>query len=107
MLVRSALAGLGAEPGRSGVCRPRAIAWQWAGAGDGYRAPGVRRRRAGVTAHYGRIFKTLHLLQFIADVTSWLTWCQTKKHWTAPAVPADAERRKKSADETRAVEDAL
>ncbi|MEU8398982.1 hypothetical protein AB0C28_27650 [Nonomuraea sp. NPDC048892] len=38
-----------------------------------------------------------------AAVTSWLTWCQTKKHWTAPSVPADAERRKETADETRAV----
>ncbi|GAA3511725.1 integrase [Streptosporangium album] len=38
-----------------------------------------------------------------AAVTSWLIWCQTKKHWTAPSVPADAERRKETADETRAV----
>ncbi|MDP9868912.1 MULTISPECIES: hypothetical protein [Streptosporangium] len=38
-----------------------------------------------------------------AAVTSWLTWCQTKKHWAAPSVPADAERRKETADETRAV----
>ncbi|TMR95852.1 site-specific integrase, partial [Nonomuraea basaltis] len=38
-----------------------------------------------------------------AAVTSWLSWCQTKKHWAAPSVPADAERRKESADETRAV----
>ncbi|MEV7010859.1 hypothetical protein [Streptosporangium sp. NPDC051022] len=28
-----------------------------------------------------------------AAVTSWLLWCQTKKHWAAPSVPADAERR--------------
>lgn len=38
-----------------------------------------------------------------AAVTSWLAWCQTKKHWAAPSVPADAERRKETADETRAV----
>ncbi|MEV7803157.1 tyrosine-type recombinase/integrase [Microbispora sp. NPDC088329] len=38
-----------------------------------------------------------------AAITSWLTWCQTKKHWAAPSVPADAERRKETADETRAV----
>ncbi|WP_431904514.1 tyrosine-type recombinase/integrase [Nonomuraea sp. bgisy101] len=38
-----------------------------------------------------------------AAITSWLTWCQTKKHWAAPSVPADAERRKENADETRAV----
>ncbi|MEV6868525.1 site-specific integrase [Streptosporangium subroseum] len=38
-----------------------------------------------------------------AAVTSWLAWCRTKKHWAAPSVPADAERRKESADETRAV----
>ncbi|MFI7047543.1 tyrosine-type recombinase/integrase [Streptosporangium sandarakinum] len=38
-----------------------------------------------------------------AAVTSWLLWCQTKKHWAAPSVPADAERRKENADQTRAV----
>jgi len=38
-----------------------------------------------------------------AAVASWLVWCQTKKHWAAPSVPAEAERRKESADETRAV----
>ncbi|MGP3960529.1 tyrosine-type recombinase/integrase [Nonomuraea sp. 3N208] len=38
-----------------------------------------------------------------AAVTSWLIWCQTKKYWAAPSVPAEAERRKESADETRAV----
>jgi integrase len=38
-----------------------------------------------------------------AAVTSRLAWCQTKKHWAGPSVPADAERRKESADETRAV----
>lgn len=29
--------------------------------------------------------------------------CRTKKHWAAPSVSAEAERRKESADETRAV----
>jgi integrase len=38
-----------------------------------------------------------------AAITSWLIWCQTKKRWAAPSVPADAERRKENADETRAV----
>ena len=38
-----------------------------------------------------------------AAVTSWLSWCQAKKHWAAPSVPADAERRRETADETRAV----
>ncbi|WP_246647171.1 site-specific integrase [Nonomuraea ceibae] len=38
-----------------------------------------------------------------AAIASWLTWCQTRKHWAAPSVPAEAERRKESADETRAV----
>ncbi|WP_246083858.1 hypothetical protein [Nonomuraea diastatica] len=38
-----------------------------------------------------------------APHTSWLAWCQSKKHWTAPSIPADAERRKETADETRAV----
>ncbi|MFF4621872.1 hypothetical protein [Nonomuraea jabiensis] len=38
-----------------------------------------------------------------AAISSWLTWCQAKKYWAAPSVPADAERRKESADETRAV----
>ncbi|MEV4013499.1 tyrosine-type recombinase/integrase [Nonomuraea angiospora] len=38
-----------------------------------------------------------------AAVTSWLAWCRTKKRWAAPSVPAEAERRKESADETRAV----
>lgn len=38
-----------------------------------------------------------------AAITSWLTWCQTRKHWAAPSVPADAERRKETTDETRAV----
>ncbi|MBB5781944.1 tyrosine-type recombinase/integrase [Nonomuraea jabiensis] len=38
-----------------------------------------------------------------AAITSWLAWCQTKKHWAAPSVPAEAERRKETIDETRAV----
>ncbi|MBF8193049.1 site-specific integrase [Nonomuraea sp. K274] len=38
-----------------------------------------------------------------AAIASWLAWCHAKKHWAAPSVPADAERRKESADETRAV----
>ncbi|MEV0316747.1 recombinase family protein [Nonomuraea fuscirosea] len=38
-----------------------------------------------------------------AAIVSWLSWYRTKKHWAAPSVPADAERRKESADETRAV----
>ncbi|MFI6457051.1 tyrosine-type recombinase/integrase [Streptosporangium amethystogenes] len=38
-----------------------------------------------------------------AAITSWLTWCQIKKHWATPSMPADAERRKETADETRAV----
>ncbi|MFI7642710.1 tyrosine-type recombinase/integrase [Nonomuraea sp. NPDC049400] len=38
-----------------------------------------------------------------AAIASWLSWCHAKKHWAAPSVPADAERRKESADETRAV----
>ncbi|MBB5085297.1 tyrosine-type recombinase/integrase [Nonomuraea endophytica] len=38
-----------------------------------------------------------------AAITSWLLWCQTKKHWPAPSVPAEAERRKEHTDETRAV----
>ncbi|MFF5265303.1 tyrosine-type recombinase/integrase [Actinomadura viridis] len=38
-----------------------------------------------------------------AAVSSWLTWCQAKKHWAAPSVPADAERRHEPVDETKAV----
>ncbi|WP_406314658.1 tyrosine-type recombinase/integrase [Streptosporangium sp. NBC_01639] len=38
-----------------------------------------------------------------AAIASWLVWCQAKKHWAAPSLPADVERRKESADETRAV----
>ncbi|MGP4025771.1 tyrosine-type recombinase/integrase [Actinomadura sp. 3N407] len=38
-----------------------------------------------------------------AAVSSWLTWCQTKKRWAAPSVPADAERRRVNTDHTKAV----
>jgi hypothetical protein len=38
-----------------------------------------------------------------AAVASWLTWCRTKKRWTAPSVSADVERRKEAPDETWAV----
>ena len=38
-----------------------------------------------------------------AAVSSWLTWCATKKRWAAPSVPADAERRRESVDHTKAV----
>lgn len=38
-----------------------------------------------------------------AAVSSWLTWCQAKKKWAAPAVPADAERRREHVDHTKAV----
>jgi integrase len=38
-----------------------------------------------------------------AAVASWLIWCHTKKHWATPSVPTDAERRKETVDETRAV----
>ena len=38
-----------------------------------------------------------------AAIGSWLAWCTDKKHWTAPAVPAAAERRREHNDETKAV----
>ncbi|APU15082.1 MULTISPECIES: tyrosine-type recombinase/integrase [Actinoalloteichus] len=38
-----------------------------------------------------------------AAVGSWLTWCATRQHWTAPAVPAAAERRRENNDDTKAV----
>ena len=38
-----------------------------------------------------------------AAVSSWLTWCATKKRWAAPSVPADAERRRENVDHTKAV----
>ncbi|MGQ0773174.1 MAG: hypothetical protein ACT4NY_01945 [Pseudonocardiales bacterium] len=31
-----------------------------------------------------------------AAVGSWLSWCATKQHWTAPALPAAAERRREN-----------
>ncbi|MEV4575495.1 tyrosine-type recombinase/integrase [Nonomuraea jabiensis] len=38
-----------------------------------------------------------------AGLSSWLTWCATKKRWTAPSVPAEAERRRETVDRTKAV----
>ncbi|GAA2168022.1 tyrosine-type recombinase/integrase [Actinomadura napierensis] len=38
-----------------------------------------------------------------AAVASWLTWCQTRKRWAAPSVPADCERRRENVDATKAV----
>ncbi|GGP06227.1 hypothetical protein GCM10012278_28790 [Nonomuraea glycinis] len=38
-----------------------------------------------------------------AAIASWLAWCRTKKHWAAPSVPTEAERRRETTDETRAV----
>lgn len=38
-----------------------------------------------------------------AAVSSWLTWCQARKRWPAPSVPAGTERRKETPDETRAI----
>ncbi|MEV2273812.1 tyrosine-type recombinase/integrase [Nonomuraea africana] len=38
-----------------------------------------------------------------AAVSSWLTWCATKKRWVAPSVPGDVERRRETPDETKAV----
>jgi integrase len=38
-----------------------------------------------------------------AAVVSWLTWCATRKRWSAPQLPGDAERRKEHADATRAL----
>lgn len=38
-----------------------------------------------------------------AAVGSWLAWCQDKKHWTAPALPATAERQRENNDDTKAV----
>jgi integrase len=35
-----------------------------------------------------------------AAVGSWLTWCQTTKHWLAPTLPSDCERRAEHADHT-------
>ncbi len=38
-----------------------------------------------------------------AVVVSWLAWCSSKQGWTAPVVPAAAERRKEPADATKAL----
>lgn len=38
-----------------------------------------------------------------AAVGSWLTWCADKQHWTAPALPATAERQRENNDDTKAV----
>lgn len=38
-----------------------------------------------------------------AAVLSWLAWCRTKKHWSAPNVPDDYERRRVPENNTRAV----
>ncbi|ROO86388.1 site-specific recombinase XerD [Actinocorallia herbida] len=38
-----------------------------------------------------------------AAVSSWLTWCASKKRWAAPSIPADAERRRENVDHTKAV----
>lgn len=38
-----------------------------------------------------------------AAIGSWLTWCQTRKRWPAPSVPADCERRREHPSLARAV----
>jgi integrase len=38
-----------------------------------------------------------------AAISSWLTWCQTRKRWPAPSVPADCERRREHPGQARAV----
>ncbi|WP_410596147.1 tyrosine-type recombinase/integrase [Amycolatopsis sp. lyj-23] len=38
-----------------------------------------------------------------AAVGSWLAWCAAKQHWTAPALPDSAERRRENNDDTKAV----
>ncbi|MFI7445815.1 hypothetical protein [Nonomuraea indica] len=38
-----------------------------------------------------------------AAVSSWFTWCTTKKRWVAPSVPGDVERSRETPDETKAV----
>ena len=38
-----------------------------------------------------------------AAVSSWLSWCAVKQNWTAPTLPATAERRREPADTTKAV----
>jgi site-specific recombinase XerD len=42
-----------------------------------------------------------------AATLSWLTWCRTKRQWSGPTVPADQERKKVTADNTRAVDNAV
>jgi integrase len=38
-----------------------------------------------------------------AAVGSWLAWCSDKQHWTAPVLPAAAERQRENNDDTKAV----
>ncbi len=38
-----------------------------------------------------------------AAVGSWLSWCQTTKRWSAPALASDCERRREHADYTRSL----
>jgi integrase len=38
-----------------------------------------------------------------AAVMSWLNWCASRKRWSAPQLPGDAERRKEHSDTTRAL----
>jgi integrase len=38
-----------------------------------------------------------------AAVVSWLNWCASRKRWSAPQLPGDAERRKENSDATRAL----
>jgi integrase len=38
-----------------------------------------------------------------AAVGSWLAWCADRQHWTAPALPASAQRRREHNDDTKAV----
>ncbi|MBL7496992.1 site-specific integrase [Frankia sp. CNm7] len=38
-----------------------------------------------------------------AAVASWLSWCTTRRHWDAPAMPAAAERRREPTDDTKVV----
>jgi len=35
--------------------------------------------------------------------STWLNWCASRKRWSAPQLPGDAERRKEHADRTRAL----
>jgi site-specific recombinase XerD len=42
-----------------------------------------------------------------AAVSSWLTWCTTKKRWVAPELPATCERRHEPQDDTKAVDRAV